>query len=131
MISKEGGLCDFSSGFIGRSPWREWNDTHRPHPFLTSVSYRAPLSAFRGVRYTTIAVSFTPGTAFKRTRVVLQTHARRPRLLLRTGDAIGGLIILLAGFLLGLGCGLSASKRQRDERCPRWAYSPLRWPITA
>ena len=61
----------------------------------------------------------------------IQTHARRPRLLLRTGDAIGGLIILLAGFLLGLGCGLSASKRQRDERCPRWAYSPLRWPITA
>jgi hypothetical protein len=31
---------------------------------------------------------------------------------------IGGLIILLAGLLLGLGCGLGASQRQRHERAP-------------
>jgi hypothetical protein len=33
-------------------------------------------------------------------------------------------IILLAGFLLGLGCGLSASKWQRDERAPDALFRP-------
>jgi hypothetical protein len=41
---------------------------------------------------------------------------------------IGGLIILLAGFLLVLGCGLGASKRQRDERAPGAHIRPLDGP---